>query len=163
MSMHELDLPGRTLSEPELEELAARIARRDDLVRPLVRFWADERHCASFYADEHVGIWVISWLPGQDTGFHDHAGSHGAVAVVEGCVREERPAWGPLARVLDARASEAFAFGDADIHRVYAVGDEPAVTVHAYSPPLHAMTVYRVDDDGIVESSTVRWDETLVA
>jgi predicted metal-dependent enzyme (double-stranded beta helix superfamily) len=161
--MHGIDLPERTLTEQEVADLAARVARRGDLVRPLVHHRDDERNCASLHADEHVGVWVISWMPGQDTGFHDHAGSHGAVAVVAGHVREERPPWGRLARVLDAGADEAFTFDDADIHRVLAVGTEPAVTVHVYSPPLIAMTVYRLGEDGAVESQTVRWDETLVA
>jgi predicted metal-dependent enzyme (double-stranded beta helix superfamily) len=161
--MHDIDLPGRVLTEPEVADLAARIARREDLVRPLVHHTEDERHCASLHVDEHVGVWVISWLPGQDTGYHDHAGSHGAVAVVDGRVREERPEWGGRGRVRDAGSDEAFAFHEDDIHRVYAIGDEPAVTIHVYSPPLEAMTVYRLDDDGEVRTSTIRWDQTLVA
>src|SRR3954464_4617936 len=115
--MHDFDLPDRVLTEQEVADLAAVLGRREDLVRPLVHHREDERHCASLYADEHVGIWVISWMPGHDTGFHDHAGSHGAVAVVQGRVREERPDWSALARVLDAGTDDAFAFGDADIHR----------------------------------------------
>lgn len=160
--MQDFDLPGRTLSEAEVGDLAARIARREDLVRPLVRHREDERHSASLYADEHVGVWVISWMPGQDTGYHDHAGSHGAVAVVEGHVREQRPTWNGAPHVRDATSKEAFAFSQADIHRVYAVGTEPAVTVHVYSPPLEAMTVYRELEDGTVEASTIDWDQTLV-
>jgi predicted metal-dependent enzyme (double-stranded beta helix superfamily) len=161
--MQDIDLPDRTLTEPEVADLAARIARREDLVRPLVQHRDEERHCASLHVDEHVGVWVISWMPGHDTGYHDHAGSHGAVAVVEGAVREERPTWNGAPRVREAGTDEAFAFSEADIHRVYAVGTEPAVTVHVYSPPLEAMTVYRELEDGTVESSTVRWDQTLVA
>ena len=161
--MQDIDLPGRILSEPEVADLAAQIARREDLVRPLVHHRVDERHCASLHVDEHVGVWVISWMPGHDTGYHDHADSHGAVAVVEGAVREQRPTWNGSPNVRDAGAAEAFAFSERDIHRVYAVGDEPAVTVHVYSPPLEAMTVYRELEDGTVESSQIRWDQTLVA
>lgn len=29
-------------------------------------------------------VWLLSWLPGQRTGFHDHCGSAGAFAVVHG-------------------------------------------------------------------------------
>jgi hypothetical membrane protein len=35
-------------------------------------------------------VWVISWLPGQATGFHDHGGSAGAFAVVWGTLMECR-------------------------------------------------------------------------
>jgi hypothetical protein len=38
---------------------------------------------------------VISWLPGQGTGFHDHGGSAGAFAVVWGTLLEWRVA-GPV-------------------------------------------------------------------
>ncbi len=161
--MQDIDLPGRILTEPEVADLAARIARREDLVRPLVEHHVEERHCASLHVDEHVGVWVISWMPGHDTGYHDHAGSHGAVAVVEGAVREERPTWNGAPGVREAGTEEAFAFSEADIHRVYAVGTEPAVTVHVYSPPLEAMTAYRIGEDGAVEAVPVRWNETLVA
>ena len=41
--------------------------------------------------DDSHEVWVISWLPGQATGFHDHGGSAGAFAVVWGTLVERRP------------------------------------------------------------------------
>ncbi len=38
-------------------------------------------------------VWLLSWLPGQRTGFHDHGSSGGAFTVVQGCLRE-RAAYG---------------------------------------------------------------------
>ena len=40
------------------------------------------------------------------------------------------------------------------IHRVLHSGQEPAVTIHAYSPPLRRSGVYRVADDGSLERSS---------
>jgi len=136
----------RMRSEAELVELVQAIAADPDRWRPLVQH-GPERHSESLYADDEIGIWVISWMPGHDTGWHDHAGSHFAVAVAEGDVREEQPTW----------------TDDPDVHRVYAAGDEPAETIHAYSPPLKAMGVYEVCPDGSVRRSHVTWDHTLAA
>jgi hypothetical protein len=43
------------------------------------------------------------------------------------------------------------------------VSGDPAITVHAYSPPLQNMGVYRVEPDGYVRRRHVGWDEHLVA
>jgi hypothetical protein len=43
---------------------------------------------------------------------------------------------------------EAFTFEPTDIHRVVYEDGEPAVTVHVYSPPLHAMGSYEVTEEG---------------
>ena len=40
-------------------------------------------------------------------------------------------------------------FTAADIHRVNHAGDGPAVSLHAYSPPLRRMGAYEVDADAI--------------
>jgi hypothetical protein len=41
-------------------------------------------------------------------------------------------------------AGGSFTFGPADIHRVSHAGTQPAVTLHAYSPPLWRMGSYEV-------------------
>jgi hypothetical protein len=51
-------------------------------------------------------IWVISWLPGQSTGFHDHGASSGAFAVATGILEEHRP--GERTRVIHPGKSLAF-------------------------------------------------------
>ena len=162
--MHEL-LPSDPglIDEGALVDLANAIARRPDLWQPLVHHDENERHCVSLHADERLGVWVISWMPGQDTGYHDHAGSAGAVAVAKGEVREERPGFGATGRCVDAGSGQAFSFDVDAVHRVVAVGDGPAVTIHAYSPPLAEMGVYDVDEHGSVVRRTLRWDSVLAA
>jgi predicted metal-dependent enzyme (double-stranded beta helix superfamily) len=158
-----LDLPGRRLETRELVAVVARLARLEELWRPLVDHDPCRRQYESLFLDEAIGIWVISWMPGHDTGFHDHDGSRGAVAVVEGTIREERPVWGRDPRRIDARAGECFSFDETELHRMVVVADEPVVTIHAYSLPLKAMGVYRVEDDGYVRRDSVAWDEHLEA
>jgi predicted metal-dependent enzyme (double-stranded beta helix superfamily) len=90
---------------------------------------------------------VISWLPGQATGFHDHGGSAGAFAVVWGTLVERRVV---LAKPVGAGGARAF--GPRYIHDVRnAAAASVAVSVHAYSPPLPAMTRYDLTADGLVQ------------
>lgn len=142
------DLPRRDLEPHELRELAALIAAEPDAWRHRVRFDGDGRVCELLLEDDHVTVWLICWTRGQDTGFHDHDVSAGGVAVFEGAVREERlTLGGPPARQT-ARSGQSFAVSAADIHRVVHAGGPPAVTVHAYSPPLRTTGSYVEEPDG---------------
>jgi predicted metal-dependent enzyme (double-stranded beta helix superfamily) len=97
----------------------------------------------------------------HDTGFHDHDISCGAVAVVSGCVREERLMLeGPPTEQL-VRAGQSFNFSAADIHRVRHAGSAPAVTLHVYSPPLLSMGAYVIAEDGRLERQSVPAGEEL--
>ena len=108
-------------------------------------------------------IWLIHWEAGHDTGFHDHDRSGGHVMVVSGAVCEERLVVGgpPSSRVV--RAGESFTFDPADIHRVTHVEGEPAVTIHVYSPPLHAMGAYEVTEEGRLRRTPLSAETSLSA
>ena len=98
---------------------------------------------------------MISWLPGQATGFHDHGGSAGAFAVVWGTLVERRVVGASTTGQVLAKpvgAGGARAFGPRYIHDVRnAAAASVAVSVHAYSPPLPAMTRYDLTADGLVQ------------
>ena len=70
------------------------------------------------------------------------------IAVISGAVREDRMRLGsePLSRVIEGRSS--FTVPPVAIHRVMHAGCAPAVTIHAYSPPLTRTGVYRVGETG---------------
>jgi predicted metal-dependent enzyme (double-stranded beta helix superfamily) len=80
-----LDEPG-TLSSLALEELVCRLAERPDLWQPLVIVDRERRRYELLYEDDRVDIWVLSWMPGQQTGFHDHDRSD--VGLVQGELNE---------------------------------------------------------------------------
>src|SRR6185436_12736536 len=122
----------------------------------------EQRAYAQLLRDAHLDAWLICWSQDHDTGFHDHDLSAGAVAVVSGSVREERlvlghPARGPVARTL--RAGGSFEFGASDIHRVLHAGTEPAVTIHAYSPPLVRMGAYSIETSGQLRRHAVSCED----
>jgi predicted metal-dependent enzyme (double-stranded beta helix superfamily) len=140
---------GRDLSRAELELAAAEILGRPEA-------WADRvvhdpdgaRTYVRLELDAHLEAWLICWADGNDTGFHDHDRSLGAVGVARGRVREETLVLDGSPVVRESAAGGVFSFDATDIHRVLHVGDEPAVTVHIYSPPLRTMGAYDVRDDG---------------
>ena len=149
------------LNTTELRDLVARIAAEPDRWRPLVRRATPQRHFAELWCDEHVGVWVISWASGNDTGFHDHDVSSGAVAVVEGAVIEERLVVGGPPIEIRHRVGEAFAFDASHVHRMRHDAAAPAVSIHAYSPPLSRMGAYAVEPDGTLRRRSVSYAEEL--
>jgi hypothetical protein len=96
--------------------------------------------------DDTVDIWLITWATEQASELHDHAGSLGALTVVSGRLVEDR--WSPTGgglRRRTIRVGRGAAFGLGHVHEVSNPGPEPAVSVHAYSPPLTAMSYYALD------------------
>lgn len=110
---------------------------------------AAERWSLRVRQNEEVDVWLISWVLDRSTELHDHAGSLGALTVVRGALEESR--WtGTELKTRRLAAGDQAAFPLGWVHDVTAAsGDElPALSVHAYSPPLTAMSYYRVLPDG---------------
>jgi hypothetical protein len=151
---HDLDLA-------ELRDLVSRIAADPQQWRSLVRSDTGDRHFAQLWRDDHVDVWIISWASGNDTGFHDHDVSRGAVAVVEGELVEERLVVGGAPRLLRHRAGETFDFDASHVHRMRQDAATPAVSIHAYSPPLWRMGTYTVEPDGTLRRQSISYAEEL--
>src|SRR3954462_12553827 len=100
----------RILDAAELSSLAAGLAARPELWRPHVQADPDRRCFHAAGREPHATVWLISWMPGHDTGFHDHDGAAGAVAVVQGRVCEERLRLGGAPRGPGHGAGEGFPF-----------------------------------------------------
>jgi Cysteine dioxygenase type I len=149
--------PGRLLGARQLADVVLRLAasRADWTAR--VRLNTADRWYERIHLDDSHEVWVISWLPGQGTGFHDHGGSAGAFAVVYGTLLERRVAGAAttgqvLAEPVGTGGSRAF--GPRYIHDVRNVAAGVAVSVHAYSPPLPQMTRYDLTPGGLVKLAT---------
>lgn len=106
-------------------------------------------------------LWLISWLPGQSTGFHDHGGANGAFGVVWGQLDEHLvPRRGAASPVRAVPAGRVRSFGQHHVHDVRnSSASSVAVSVHAYSPPLSAMTRYHLTRDGLVPIRTEGADD----
>lgn len=150
----------------ELLAIAQRYANRPDQWPVTPQFDPDQRWYHLISDDPYVQVWLLSWLPGQSTGMHDHGGSSGAFVVVQGTLWEHtttarRP--GDPARLVERTvpAGQGRSFGPNYIHQVTNAGSEPAVSLHVYGPALRQMTRYRIEDDRLqvtaVERAGVDW------
>jgi rhodanese-related sulfurtransferase/mannose-6-phosphate isomerase-like protein (cupin superfamily) len=129
----------------ELADIISEFAALDVWVEK-VRLRSDQRWYERLYVGSDHDIWVISWLPGQSTGFHDHGASSGALIVASGILEEHRP--GERARVI--HPGKPLTFGADYAHDVRNVSIAPAVSIHAYSPPLTDMNEYELDGGRLV-------------
>lgn len=153
-------LPARTLDKHELCALVDDLASRPELWQDQVAFADDERHFVSLYRDEHVDVWLLCWTPSNDTGWHDHDISAGAVRVVRGAITEHNPRIGGEHLSVAVGAGESFCFGPDHIHRL-TNADGGAVSIHAYSPPLWRLGQYSITDDGLMRRVAVSYAEEL--
>jgi hypothetical protein len=130
---------------------------------PFVDFNAEERWHQRIYRDPRIDIWLITWLPTQGTQLHDHGGSSGAFTVLSGTLTESVPSGYADGRVQirdDERpAGQTVKFGRHYIHDVRNTSSEPAISVHAYSPPLASMTFYDVTAGDLVAVETLATDD----
>jgi quercetin dioxygenase-like cupin family protein len=149
------------LSAAELRDFVDELRADPVRWRHLVRHEPDHRVFVPLHEDERVVAWVICWSEEQDTGFHDHDGSAAAIAVVEGEIREDRLTIGGLPVEATYGPGDSFELGPATIHRVLHTGNAPAVTIHAYSPPLRRMGAYAIAPDGTLRREAVDDDEEL--
>ena len=131
------------------------LSGRCDHLLPLGGIPQSRRWFTRIHGDEELDVWLISWVPGQPTELHDHGGSLGALTVISGSLNEYR--WDGRAlrrRRLDAGDQAGFPLGW--VHDVVwaprvvtgpiPAPDEPTLSVHAYSPPLTAMSYYDITD-----------------
>ena len=149
------------MTRPELQALVARLAADDSAWRHLVRHDANRRNYEQVLLDEHVGVWLICWMDDHDTGFHDHDISSGAVAVVEGHIREDRLAVGGEPSTAVYGPGDSFSFDASDIHRMSHASGGPAISIHAYSPPLQRMGSYSIDSAGVLHRASIPYEEEL--
>ncbi len=138
------------LDPGELEHVARGLAAATEIWQPLVREDRAQRRYELVYEDERMDAWVLSWMPGQATGFHDHYISSVGICVARGRVQEEQMRYGLPAIARELTAGDSRQGNPSYIHRVEHRAGEPAVTIHVYSPRLDWVGQYRIDDDGVV-------------
>lgn len=153
-------LPARCLDKRELRELVDGLAKDPESWRENVAFPDGQRHYVSLYRDEYVDVWLLCWTPANDTGWHDHDISSGAVAVVDGALKECNPRIGGAHVEVTVEKGVSFAFGPEHIHRLVGEADQ-SVSIHAYSPPLWRLGQYSIDDGGVMRRVSVSYADEL--
>ncbi|MSO95528.1 MAG: cysteine dioxygenase [Thermoleophilia bacterium] len=139
------------LTPGELEDVARRVAARTDIWEPLLHEDTAHRRYELLYEDDRMDAWILSWMPGQGTGFHDHYISGVGLCVARGAVQEDLMAYDAQHVSRQLQVGESRQGGPGYIHRVGHHDGLPAVTVHVYSPRLDWVGQYRVGEDGVVQ------------
>ena len=93
------------------------------------------------YHGPDYDMWVISWLPGQSTGFHDHGASSGAFVVATGVLEEHRLGEHGARDLWRASLAPSALIMRMTCETFHA----PAISIHAYSPPLDEMNEYELE------------------
>lgn len=156
--------PGRTVSTRStpaprtavnLAETARRLAGERARWAGLVDFDPISRYYARIAAEPDHEAWLLTWLPGQGTEWHDHGQSAGSFVVLQGQLSERvadlvgdlvGPDRAPQVGqdVGRLRAGQQRTFGRRYVHHVSNEGPDPAVSLHVYAPRLTEMTTYEL-------------------
>ena len=134
-------------------QFLTQLAEQRRLWEPLITFDPWSRHYVRLATERGVEAWLLTWLPGQGTEWHDHGGSAGAFLTVRGALTERQAMVSrdgpPRIRpdVRDHPRRHAAAVRHQARPRVTNEGPEPAVSLHAYAPALVEMNEYAVDGD----------------
>ncbi|TLQ45556.1 cysteine dioxygenase [Streptomyces marianii] len=121
----------------EFAGLARSIAEDRTRWAPLVRYDATTRWYHRLRTGPGYEVWLLSWVPGQGSGLHDHGPSSGVLTVLEGELTERTAR---ADRALTAGAQRVFAPGY--VHEVVNDSLEPAVSLHVYFPGLTEMPMH---------------------
>ncbi|WP_156726896.1 cysteine dioxygenase [Streptomyces apocyni] len=133
--------------------LARSIAADRSQWEHLVEYDATSRWYHRLRTGPGYEVWLLSWVPGQGSGRHDHGQSSGVLTVLDGRLTEratierstiergttERSTTeqAQVARELGSGAQRVFAPGY--VHEVVNETLEPAVSLHVYFPGLTEM------------------------
>jgi hypothetical protein len=147
------------LTPTELEHVAGEVAARPDLWRDLVVDSPDRRWWLVLYRSANYEVRLLSWEIDQTSDWHDHGGSSGGYLVLDGSL-EERYRTNAGAQVRERRLGPGSAgcFGPAHVHDMVHRSGRPAVSIHAYSPPLTVLTTYEETPYGLVATG-VRFED----
>ncbi|MEU8629415.1 cysteine dioxygenase family protein [Streptomyces sp. NPDC048669] len=121
----------------EFVGLARSIAGDRSRWAPLVRYDATTRWYHRLLSRPGYDVWLLSWIPGQGSGLHDHGLSSGVLTVLDGELTERTDRG---KRTLGSGTQRVFAPGY--VHEVVNDSLEPAVSLHVYYPGLTDMPMH---------------------
>ncbi|KUO19024.1 cysteine dioxygenase [Streptomyces dysideae] len=133
----------------EFVGLARTIAADRSQWEHLVRYDATTRWYHRLRTGPGYEVWLLSWVPGQGSGLHDHGPSSGVLTVLDGTLTE-RTERGTRALAAGAvgvppleRSREwGRVFAPGYVHEVVNDTLEPAVSLHVYYPGLTEMPMH---------------------
>lgn len=154
-----LEIRDERLTPAQLEHVAVEVAAQPGLWRDLVVDSPDRRWWIVLHRTANYEVRLLSWEIDQTSDWHDHGGSSGGYLVVDGSLEERyRARAGADLRERRLEAGESGCFGPAHVHDMAHRSGRPAVSIHAYSPPLTVLTTYEETAYGLTTSG-IRLDD----
>jgi len=154
-----LQLGGDRLTPSELEHVAVAVAARAEIWRDLVVDSSEKRWWLCLHRSANLEVRLLSWEAAQASDWHDHGGSSGGFSVVEGSLHERyRTNAGADVRARRFGAGSTACFGPAHVHDMRHESGHPAVSMHAYSPPITVFTTYEETPYGLAASG-LEWGD----
>lgn len=143
------------LNARDLATRARTLAAATSRWAPVVDFDPITRYYALLESTDDHEAWLLTWLPGQGTVWHDHGDSAGSFVVVRGALFEQTalpsdPTTGER-RAAPGRSigtGDQRTFGRGYVHRVTNVTTDPAISLHVYGPRLTAMNTWAPEATG---------------
>ncbi|MEV7088287.1 cysteine dioxygenase family protein [Streptomyces sp. NPDC093085] len=129
--------PAHPATVAEFAGLARTLAADRAQWAPYIEYDATTRWYRRLRTGPGYEVWLLSWVPGQGSGRHDHGRSSGVLTVLEGELTERS---GRAVRTLAPGAQRVFAPGY--VHDVVNAAIEPAVSLHIYYPGLTEMPMH---------------------
>lgn len=130
--------PGTPGTVADLVTLARAHSADRDAWAPLVRYDATSRWYHRLAATRTHEVWLLSWLPGQRTGWHDHGRSRGVYTVLTGRLSERTDTTRPHTR----HPGTLVVLPPGHTHEVVNDSPAPAVSLHVYAPGLSEVTMH---------------------
>ena len=154
--LSELDLPDGRLSESELGRVVLSVAARPTIFEDLVVDDVNHRWWMTLHESQNLDVRVLSWERDQESDWHDHGGSSGAYVVTTGSLQERfRADDGASITERIVAARQPITFGPSHVHDMLYREGKPAISVHAYSPPLSGLTYYDHSPLGFVARDVI--------
>ncbi|MCW2673311.1 MAG: cysteine dioxygenase [Frankiales bacterium] len=150
-----------TLALRSLADVVSTVAADPRLWREHVRFDAGSRYWHRLASLPEADLWLLTWLPDQQTDLHDHGEATAAFTVVSGSLEEVRLRAGQRVSRSLTRGQVSWVPAGA-VHDVGNRGSSPAISIHAYSPRLTEMTFWDLADGELRRLSSVITDQPEV-
>ena len=154
--LRELDLPDDRLTAEQLRLIVTTVAARPELFEDLIADEEQSRWWLLLHRTPNVEVKLLTWKADASSDWHDHGGSSGAFTVTAGALYEQRRAADGVGVDSSIHGVGSVAsIGTDYVHDVDFESGEPAVSIHAYSPPLHGLTFYDHTPYGFVAREIV--------
>lgn len=135
----------KNVHDTGLEEVVRAAAAQHHRWEPLVRY-TDPRLRLLLETRDDMELRLLTWAPGQGTGFHDHGGSSGAFMVVRGSITETIVEGSTAFTASRLDEGQVSSWVDDVVHDMTNTFADGAVTIHAYRPVLKRLTRFEVVD-----------------